>query len=478
MDTTPAVDDPALAARWQRIAAHPFEDPALPLDFTARLAREQGWTRAEARAAIAEYRRYCWLACAGFGPMTPAVAVDEVWHLHLTYTRDYWERWCGIALGVPLHHEPTGGTRADRHRYAAQYAATLAAYARCFGDPPVRWWPDPAERFADPARIRRVDTARTWLLPRPRWPRLRGWPARFAALLAAAIGGPAQAALPSNPYDWPAGAFLGGYAALVLAAFALSLVWRRMLRENGASPTPPADPIEIAYLADGTGRATDAAVVEAVNRGVLALDEARGRLVVSGAISTLPAPVDAVAKLVAVDGDPATLPARARPMFAPVARALERRGLTLDAASAWRARWQPAAIASAVLLFGLVRIGIGLARERPVGLLVLLCAGIAIHALVLLVRRPHRSRAGDRALAALVARHRTLARAPRAQDWPLAVALAGTAALAATPLAAYHQLRHPPGSGDGGGPTEAGGDGDGAGGGGGSGCGGCGGGGD
>ena len=31
-------------ARWQRIAQHPFEDASAPLDFCAKLAREQGWS--------------------------------------------------------------------------------------------------------------------------------------------------------------------------------------------------------------------------------------------------------------------------------------------------------------------------------------------------------------------------------------------------------------------------------------------------
>jgi uncharacterized protein (TIGR04222 family) len=460
-------------ARWQRIRAHRFDDSSLPLDFVARLAREQGWSRADAEAAIDEYRRYCWLACAGLGEMTPSVEVDEVWHLHLTYTRDYWERWCGEALSMPLHHDPTGGTRADGHRYAEQYAATLAAYTEHFGHPPRRWWPDPAERFAAPARFRRVDTHRTWLLPRPRWPRMRWTPAAVAATVTALFTGTAHAALPANPLDWPAMPFLALYAGLIAFAIVLSQVWRRVLRENGASPTPPREPIEIAYLAGGAERATDTAVVEAVRRGVLAFDEAQGKLIVTGGISDLPAPINAVAKLVAVDGRPTTLPARARPMFGALARTLTQRGLLLDDAAAWRVRWQSAAIAGAVLAFGGVRIGLAIVRDKPFGFLVILSIVLALYAIALLAKRPHRSRAGDRALAELDARHRTLKRAPREQDWPLAVALAGTLALAATPLAAYHNLRQPPSSGDSGSSSDSSSDGSSGG----SGCGGCGGGG-
>mgnify|MGYP000222775570 CR=1 FL=1 len=42
-------------ARWQRIRDHAFEDAQAPLDFVAKLAREQDWSRAEALAAIEAY---------------------------------------------------------------------------------------------------------------------------------------------------------------------------------------------------------------------------------------------------------------------------------------------------------------------------------------------------------------------------------------------------------------------------------------
>lgn len=79
---------PALAALLRRIEAHPF-DPGHPLGFTRRLARDHGWTLGFARGAVREYGRFCFLALSGAGPVTPSEEVDEVWHLHLAYSRDY-----------------------------------------------------------------------------------------------------------------------------------------------------------------------------------------------------------------------------------------------------------------------------------------------------------------------------------------------------------------------------------------------------
>ena len=113
---------------WAALSAYRIgpDDAALP--FAARLARENGWTTAHAERVIEEYHRFCFLAVTAAHPVTPSDAVDQAWHLHLTYTRDYWERFCPDVLGRPLHHGPTAGGAAEGHRFFAQYADTLASY--------------------------------------------------------------------------------------------------------------------------------------------------------------------------------------------------------------------------------------------------------------------------------------------------------------------------------------------------------------
>ena len=59
------------------------------LSFEQRLAHEQGWALGFAKRAVQEYLRFAYL-CVHAGPCTPSVEVDQVWHLHLTYSRDYW----------------------------------------------------------------------------------------------------------------------------------------------------------------------------------------------------------------------------------------------------------------------------------------------------------------------------------------------------------------------------------------------------
>ena len=137
------------------------------LPFAARLARENGWSRAYADRVIAEYKRFVFLAMTSGKPVCPSEDVDAAWHLHLTYTRSYWQRFCGDVLGRPLHHEPTRGGPAEAQKHRAMYAGTLAAYEAAFGhEAPADVWTPARERFGDDLRHRVVNTARNWVIPK------------------------------------------------------------------------------------------------------------------------------------------------------------------------------------------------------------------------------------------------------------------------------------------------------------------------
>lgn len=143
-------------ALWQRLAGHRIGPEDASLSFTARLARENRWDAAFAERVIGEYRRFCYLAMTAGHEVTPSDAVDQAWHLHLTYSRDYWQTFCREVLCADLHHGPTKGGPAERDRFYCQYAATLAAYEAAFGEaPPGDIWPSAHRRFSvDPQGVR------------------------------------------------------------------------------------------------------------------------------------------------------------------------------------------------------------------------------------------------------------------------------------------------------------------------------------
>lgn len=124
---------------WQKLEQFPFDE-----GFETRLARENGWGVFFTRQVLVEYRRFLYLTQRAGHAVTPSKRVDEAWHLHLLYTRSYWEGLCGETLGQPLHHAPGTGKPGDETHFAAQYSRTKESYRRLFGtEPPQSVWGEP-----------------------------------------------------------------------------------------------------------------------------------------------------------------------------------------------------------------------------------------------------------------------------------------------------------------------------------------------
>ena len=204
-------DDPL----WLGLANMRIEPAGAALTFATRLARENGWSMSYASAVLEEYRRFLYLAATSPAPVTPSDEVDQAWHLHLAYSRHYWDVLCGEILQRPLHHGPTEGGADESARYRRQYEQTLQLYRVTFAsEPPAAIWPSAAVRFF--GGWLRVDRTRYWLLPKTlsKWPAIAGAGSLVAACSAVA-GGPASVAL------W-AVAFLALLSVPLIAAAAFS----------------------------------------------------------------------------------------------------------------------------------------------------------------------------------------------------------------------------------------------------------------
>lgn len=153
---------------WDRVSAFAIDEGVEDLTFAARLAAENDWTTEFAERAIEEYRRFVYLAMRAGHAVTPSDQVDQVWHLHLTYTRSYWECLCGQVLGRPLHHGPTKGGGSEDAKYRAWYERTLQSYRDAFGaEPPADVWPAADIRFGEDLHFKRVNTWRHWVVAKP-----------------------------------------------------------------------------------------------------------------------------------------------------------------------------------------------------------------------------------------------------------------------------------------------------------------------
>src|SRR5262245_13657131 len=194
---------------WQRIEAFDIDDSEAEFPFSARLSRENGWTREEALAAIDEYKRFIYLLCVSPSHLTPSEMVDQVWHLHLVYTRSYWKDFCDGVLGRPVHHEPTMGGADQAQLFAGQYAQTRLLYETEFGiEPSSAYWP--LDTFATLVTHRWVNQHNYWLIPKQAATRIGFGIVSIALFAYLASGGGAWASEPSGePHTSLAGRLIG-----------------------------------------------------------------------------------------------------------------------------------------------------------------------------------------------------------------------------------------------------------------------------
>ncbi|MBC7807607.1 MAG: hypothetical protein H7145_15850 [Akkermansiaceae bacterium] len=206
---------------YETLIAFPLDSAEATFPFSAKLCSDNGWTRHYTRRVLAEYRRFLFLAATSGHPVAPPDPIDQAWHLHMVYTRSYWDELCGATLGFPLHHGPTRGGQADADKFTDWYARTLESYRAWFGEePPGDIWTPVAERFSkERNRFRRVNLSENWVIPKT-MPRLAPGIALLGALCLA-------------PLTLGASGEQGAYALLVMVLLVALL--GVFLAHNGAS---------------------------------------------------------------------------------------------------------------------------------------------------------------------------------------------------------------------------------------------------
>lgn len=484
-------------ALYEQLMRFEIDEPGVELTFARRLARENGWTISYAERVIREYKRFLYLAMQAGHVVTPSEQVDQAWHLHLTYTRSYWERLCREVLGRPLHHGPTKGGSEEQQKYRDLYQQTLASYRQCFdSEPPSDIWSDVDTRFGNDLHHRAVNTKQYWIIPKPRWPRLARSPAPWSvAPLMGAVGLGLPLLAVSNPMNWTGPWFLALYVIVVVLAMALGVIARQVLRPPSvvleAEELPLLRYDEIAFLMGGPGRVVDAATASMVQAGALEIDQQRKTI--------LGLSLGKTTKLKRGKTPPRDAPMIEHAIFdaveAPVANVLAIRKSAAQAVSEIEAglierglvyRWPmftlaqivAALIMSTPLLLAVPKIFIGMERDKPVSFLIMATLATVAIALFFLFRLQRRTPTGNAALQQYQAKYQEWSEKPstdvntlRPDEMGIMIGLFGAAMLVHSPLSSLHGIisRH-----SGGGGCGAGGD-SGCGGGCSGGCGGCGG---
>jgi uncharacterized protein (TIGR04222 family) len=246
-----------------------------------------------------------------------------------------------------------------------------------------------------------------------------------------------------NPLELPGPKFLLFYIVTLAIATLIAILLRKWLinsNEDFSVRRITVDPYEAAYLRGGAQQAIDTAIAMLVQNKVLKVSKTERKLSITG---RLPAGAHRLEQTVykAVDSEGGRkindIRSSVLPGAQPIADRLKTLGLVLSD-ERWRiARIAPAFVVAIVLLFGLIKIGIGISRGRPVGLLVFLCIVTAILALGFFNIRPLITKLGKQALKQLKEENAALEMTARTQpqrlaggDVALALGLFGVSALA------------------------------------------------
>lgn len=464
-------------ALWQRVKSYSLDDPTAVRSFAGRLADEHGWTLRFAKLAIEEYRRFVFLAVAAGHSVSPSETVDEVWHLHLLYSRAYWDDFCPNVLLRPLHHFPSTGTPADDAKHVDWYARTREGYVKYFGPPPDDIWPSPEDRARTRVTPRHVDAELVWIVPKPRFLRHRRW---IAAILLLGLAAGCAGQTPW-PFDLRGPEFLVLFGVLIEVLVVITAVVAVRMRRTD----PPEEPLpeltdeETAYLTGHSHRVLGTIITRLTRDDYLRVDPIAKRLV-AGKLLPLDAPEldqEIVDQLQA--GRSLIRVAREiRPQTAPIRERLVKLGLLVSDEANWWGRMIPLLLTLGVLGIGVTKIAVGVNLHRPVGYLIAMVVGLTVY-LIAMCLPAHGTWFGNSFRSKLVRDHSKLKKYATelsgGNRLPLALALFGPAVLYKTEFEDLRKQLVPQSGGSTSGCSASfGGGGGGCGGGGGGGCGGCG----
>ena len=135
---------------WEKIQNFQLDDPTSALPFSQKLAKQNNWATTFTNRAIEEYKKFIFLCCISPTGASPSEIVDEVWHLHLTYTDNYWNQFCKKTLLQEIHHHPSKGGVTEKEKHVDWYTQTLRLYEVTFNNKaPEDIWPPSQQQTGD-----------------------------------------------------------------------------------------------------------------------------------------------------------------------------------------------------------------------------------------------------------------------------------------------------------------------------------------
>ena len=377
-----------------------LDEPQSAYPFSARLAKENGWPRTYAKRVCREYLRFVALMATSKTPLSPSPAVDQAWHLHLTYSRSYWERLCQDIVGRPLHHEPTKGGREESIKFDQWYRRTLDRYQEVFNEwPPSDIWPA-CEGSAQTVVHQWVNLNDHYVVPKNSVRRTLAIASLVFVMFASLAWAAPNEGMPF-PFNLDGPIFLAFYIPLLVGSFVIGITIRMLqyLAGGDSDTTPSLSASELAILRGGPSRAISSAIYALSYRGNIEVEPTSGKGIFAaksynvGAKGILDSDASAMEKEIfqtLAQGEMTLLDLckEIQPTCRTMRDSLIEKGLVHKVALGGKSGmdWLALVPVGIVVVIGLLRIIQGISNDRPVMLLVLAFI-VALVGLTLLLKR-------------------------------------------------------------------------------------------
>ncbi len=396
---------------YQRLQEFSLDEPESQLSFSKRLARDNVWSLTYAQRAIAEYKKFVFLAVVAGHPVTPSDQVDQVWHLHLSYTRSYWLEFCPNILQMDLHHNPTCGGLTEEIKFEDWYIKTLDSYRQFFGMPPRDIWSTPKDRFGRDLYFVRLNIQQNFVIPKLSTRHLsKLHPKQVVTIsllfITAITIASCQAGFTNtNPLNYNGSEFLSFYFQLSLLVIFLACCLSNYLRLPSTSSAQPPEslaPYEIAYLVGGNKRVFDTAIASFFQKGYISIEPQLRRIDWIDPMEPLSHPIEkAVAEALQSNTNIDSIPKSKLYAIETIRDRLQNWNLLVKPQQAFIAKIYPVLLIACLLGLGIAKILVGISRGKDVGFLIPLCGIVAFVGLLFSLEKIHRSRYGDRFLSNL-----------------------------------------------------------------------------
>lgn len=95
----------------------------------------KGWDKQRADLAVDWYKRFLAVRAEGYVGLVPTLDIDEIWHLHILYTKDY-RQDCDRIFGRYLDHQPSDGSSETKKKLRAGFQKTTHLFKVYFNEVP------------------------------------------------------------------------------------------------------------------------------------------------------------------------------------------------------------------------------------------------------------------------------------------------------------------------------------------------------